>query len=92
MSLTELALLDCRRPLPLWDITGLINKYTNLFRDPYHLSAETFGVAVTFWTRIQEVLCSNHGRNVGYTERGFRGFSQSFHTDISSKSSQIRLL
>jgi hypothetical protein len=23
MSLTELALLDCRRPLPLWDVIGL---------------------------------------------------------------------
>jgi hypothetical protein len=26
MSLTELALLDGRRPLPLWDVMGLLKK------------------------------------------------------------------
>jgi hypothetical protein len=35
MSLTELALLDGRRPLPLWDVTGLTLTLTSeRVRDP----------------------------------------------------------
>lgn len=63
-----------RAPVPIeWEVGWAPDPVLTVGR----LVAKIGGVAVRLLTRIQEVLASNLGRDIGYSDRAFGDFPQS---------------